>query len=324
MFDIVVVGSGVVGLTAAVRLQQAGARVAVVADRTPAQTVSAVAAAVWYPSHTEGEARVLDWARRTYRELARQAADAVPGVVMRPTRMLLRAPAGTAPWWAEAVDDFKLLAGADVSAPYAEEWRFTVPAVEMGPYLAWLVEEVTRAGGVIERRDLQQLSEVTRMAPVVVNATGLAARTLCGDDAVHPARGHVVLVTNPGLHTSVRDEGNPAGLTYVHPRSRDVVLGGTFEPDAWDLTPSADTGRAIVARCVALVPELAGARILDQRVGLRPARHGGARLEQELLPQGGRLIHNYGHGGAGMTLSWGCADEVTALVTAGGGERPVK
>jgi D-amino-acid oxidase len=76
------------------------------------------------------------------------------------------------------------------------------------------------------------------------------------------------------------------------------------------------TGRAIVDRCVALVPELAGAPVLGQRVGLRPSRHGGPRLEAELAPDGWRLVHNYGHGGAGVTLSWGCADEVAELCAA--------
>jgi D-amino-acid oxidase len=61
------------------------------------------------------------------------------------------------------------------------------------------------------------------------------------------------------------------------------------------------------------VPELAGARVLGERVGLRPARRGGPRVEAEDLPGGGRVVHAYGHGGAGMTLSWGCADEVTTL-----------
>jgi D-amino-acid oxidase len=143
----------------------------------------------------------------------------------------------------------------------------------------------------------------------------LAAGTLADDPNVHPARGHLVLVSNPGLHISVRDEDNPGGLTYVHPRSRDVVLGGTFEPGESDRTPSASIAREIVERCAALVPELRDARLLEQVVGLRPARHGGVRLaiDPVRLPGGGTLIHDYGHGGAGVTLAWGCADEVVGL-----------
>jgi D-amino-acid oxidase len=315
MFDVVVVGAGVIGLTCAVRLQEGGARVAVVTADEPERTVSSVAAAVWYPTHTEGNPRVLDWARRTFAELADQAGRGVPGVVMRPTRMLLRTPASQVPWWAEAVRDFRSAPPVDVPVGFAGEWRFTVPTVEMGPYLHWLLQRVTGAGGVLIRRRLHRLSDAADVAPVIVHATGLAAGSLAHDADVYPARGQIVLVSNPGLFTSVRDEENPAGRTYVHPRSRDVVLGGTFEPLESDTTPSAATGQAIIERCTALVPELAGARVLTQLVGLRPARHGGARVEIDPigLPGGGSLIHNYGHGGAGVTLCWGCADEVAAL-----------
>ncbi|MEH1011879.1 FAD-dependent oxidoreductase [Micromonospora sp. CPCC 206060] len=313
MYDVVVVGAGVVGLTSAVRLQQAGARVAVVTADEPERTVSRVAAAVWYPTHTAGDPRVLGWADRTYAELARQATDGVPGVVLRPTRALLRSLPDSRPWWASAVPDFTQRAG---SAPYAAEQRYTAPSVEMPRYLPWLVKQLTAAGGMLERRRLDRLAEVSDLAPVVVNATGLAARTLADDPAVHPARGQIVLVSNPGLFTSVRDEEDPAGLTYVHPRSRDVVLGGTFEEGATGLAPDEATGAAILRRCTALVPELAGARQLGQLVGLRPARHGGARVEVDPvgLPGGTRLVHNYGHGGAGVTLGWGCADEVVDLL----------
>jgi D-amino-acid oxidase len=91
-----------------------------------------------------------------------------------------------------------------------------------------------------------------------------------------------------------------------------VVLGGTFQEGDWDLTPDRATRDAILARCVALVPELAGAPIVGEKVGLRPSRHGGPRVETERT-RAGTIVHAYGHGGAGMTLSWGCADEVTAL-----------
>ncbi|GAA0721562.1 FAD-dependent oxidoreductase [Dactylosporangium roseum] len=306
MTDVIVLGAGVVGLTSAVRLLEAGARVTVTTADEPSATVSALAAAVWYPTHTEGGPRVLERARRTYDELSVQASGGVPGVVPRPTRMLLRGPAAT-PWWAAAVPDFTAVPG---------EWRFTVPSVEMEVYLRWLADRVTALGGTIVTRRIARLADLAGEAPVLVNATGLGARTLADDPAVHPARGQIVVVANPGLVTSVRDEDHPEGMTYIHPRSGDVVLGGTFQPDYWDTTPDPATGAAILRRCVGLVPELAGAAVLRHAAGLRPARHGGARIEVDPvpLPGGTRVVHNYGHGGAGITLAWGYADEVADLV----------
>jgi D-amino-acid oxidase len=284
--DVVVVGGGIIGLTAGVRLVEAGADVELWSPVEPAGTVSAVAAAVWFPSRSEPDPRLVTWAGDTYREFAEQAAAGVPGVCLRPAVNLSR----TEPWWAPATPGVEL--------------HFTSPAVEMETYLPWLQDRFRAAGGVVRRRRIRSFDEVP--GDRVVNATGLAAGRLCGDDAVFPVRGQIVLVENPGLTTSVRDEER--GL-YVHPRSHDVVLGGTFQAGAWDLTPDPVLRRAIVARCTEAVPELAGARVLGEKVGLRPARHGGPRVERE-----GRIVHAYGHGGAGMTLSWGCAAEVTRLV----------
>jgi D-amino-acid oxidase len=165
------------------------------------------------------------------------------------------------------------------------------------------------------RRRVDRLASLAGQAPALVNATGLAARSLANDPAVHPARGQIVGVANPGLVTSIRDEDHPDGMTYIHPRSKDVVLGGTFQPDDENTDPDPATSEAILKRCIGLVPELAGAPVLWQAAGLRPARHGGARVELDptALPGGTRVIHNYGHGGAGVTLCWGCADEVTRL-----------
>jgi D-amino-acid oxidase len=310
--DVVVVGGGIIGLTAAVRLLERGARVQVWAADEPARTVSAVAAAVWYPTRTDPGPRVLGWAGDTFAEFRRQAGDGVPGVAMRSTRMLVREPVDAVPWWASVAGDVVLSAAP---APYTGQWGLTVPLVEMLPYLAWLQERIAAAGGRIVRRTVTRLDEALAEAPVVVNATGLAAGSLCGDPAVFPARGQVVLVANPGLDVSVRDEGDPAGITYVHPRSRDVVLGGTYETGRWDTAPDPRTREDILRRCIALVPALADAPLLGEKVGLRPARHGGPRVEAEDRGSG-RIVHAYGHGGAGMTLSWGCADDVAGLALA--------
>jgi D-amino-acid oxidase len=111
----------------------------------------------------------------------------------------------------------------------------------------------------------------------------------------------------------VLDDYGPGGVTYIVPRSHDCILGGTDQEHDEHLEPDPDTAQAILERCVALEPRLAQARVLEHRVGLRPGRPT-VRLEAERWPTRQMVVHNYGHGGAGVTLSWGCADVVAQLV----------
>jgi len=321
MTEVVVAGAGIIGLTCAVRLLEAGHRVRVVSAHPPEQTVSSVAAAVWYTTHFAADDRLLAWSQRTLTELTQQASDGVPAVTMRATRMRLRGDTGT-PWWALGVPEFRLEPAPDQQ--YTGEWRFTVPAVQTRSYLYWLIEVVESLGGTVGQQRLGSLAEAGHHAAVVVNATGLAARELVPDPAMQAIRGRILVLTNPGLTVSHRDEDDPEGGIYVHPRSRDVVVGGTFEPGQEDLSPDASVSESIRRRGTRLVPELAQARLLREVAGLRPGREGGPRLEEDAqpLPGGARLIHCYGHGGAGITLSWGCADEVAALVDGTGRVAP--
>jgi D-amino-acid oxidase len=128
---------------------------------------------------------------------------------------------------------------------------------------------------------------------------------------VVPVRGQVVYVEQVGLDHWWLDE---AGPTYVVPRSRDIVVGGTDDEGEWSRTPEPATAAEILSRATRLVPELDGARVLRHKVGLRPVRPA-VRVERV-----DRVVHCYGHGGAGVTLSWGTADEVAALAAEVAGE----
>ena len=291
------VGAGVVGLSCALRLLEAGHRVDVLARDLPLETTSTVAAALWYPYLALPQDRVTSWGRTTYTELARLAGDEATGVVLRRGTELLEEQTPD-PWWVEAVP---ALDRVPPRPPYRDGWSFVAPVVEMPVYLDWLRARVEDAGGTITRMALAHLPD----GPLVVNCAGLGSRLLAGDATVTPVRGQVVIVEQLGLEEWWLAEDGP---TYVIPRSRDIVVGGTEEAGEWDRRPAPEVADDILRRATALVPDLARARVLRHRVGLRPGRPA-IRLERV-----GDVIHCYGHGGAGVTLAWGCAEDVVGLV----------
>ncbi len=189
---------------------------------------------------------------------------------------------------------------------YADAWSFVAPVIDMPVYLDWLHSRLGVAGGTVTRMSLGGLPPVEPGSDdVVVNCAGIGARLLAADTSVHPVRGQVVQVRGVEVDRWWLDESGP---TYVVPRSDTVVVGGTDDEGDWSRTPSPETAARILERAARLVPSLARAEVVAHRVGLRPVRPE-VRLEAV-----GRTVHCYGHGGAGVTLSWGCADEVAGLV----------
>jgi D-amino-acid oxidase len=307
---VLVVGAGVIGLSCAVRLAEAGYDTHDLARDLPLETTSAVAGALWLPYRAEPVERVSAWARTTLAELLRlNEDDEASGVLLREGALLSRETPAR-PAWADGVAALAPL--RPVIEPvrgYPHGFWLRVPLVDMSRYLPRLVERLGAAGGTVTRMSLPALPD----HGVVVNATGVAARALAHDADVRPVRGQVVVLENPGLTRWLVDEHEEGGyLTYVLPRTDTVVVGGTAVEDDWSTTADPETSRRILDRAVRLEPALRDARVLAHRVGLRPSRPA-VRLEAERRPGGG-IVHCYGHGGSGVTLSWGCADEVLRLV----------
>jgi len=299
MRRVIVVGAGVVGLSCAVRLLEAGHRVDVVARDLPLETTSAVAAALWYPYRALPQDRVTAWSKASYDAFASLAGDDRTGVRMLTGTEVLREHHAD-PWWRGAVPSLD----RETALPpgYADGWTFVSPVVDMPVYLGWLAARVAELGGTLTRMNL---SALPADGGLVVNATGIGARHFGSDPAAHRVHGEVVVVEQVGLDRWTLDS---SGLTYVVPRSREVVVGGTDVEGEWSRTPDPAVAEQVLHRAVALVPALEGAKVLRHKVGLRPARPE-VRLERV-----GEVVHCYGHGGAGVTLSWGCADDVVGLV----------
>lgn len=308
---VLVVGAGVIGLTCALRLLESRHEVAVVASALSPDTTSDAAAALWYPYRAFPRDRVLAWSARSYDVFRELEADPRTGVRLTRGMELVR-HAVERPWWAEAVADLERLPADRTPIGYAGGWRLTAPVADMSCYLPWLAGRVAALGGSVVRRQLTGLDDGFSSADLVVNCAGLGAALLADDPSVTPVRGQVVYVRQVGLGEWLLDQGDPRQLTYVVPRTADVVLGGTAEEGAAGTEPDPLIAAAILERCRALVAALRDAEVIGHRVGLRPARPA-VRLEAEQHPAG-PVVHCYGHGGAGVTLSWGCADDVAELV----------
>jgi D-amino-acid oxidase len=311
MRRVTVLGSGVIGLSIAHEFAAAGDAVTVVADADIAHSVSTVAAAVWFPYLSEASPVATGWLARSLERYREVALDGAAGVDLRLGTVVERRPDPDRSWitvvdGARAADPHELPDGALSGV------RATVPVITTGVYGEWLTRRCAALGVRFEVRTVASVRELEAGADLVVVAGGLRSGALLGDDeTVVPVRGQVVRLENPGLTEWVIDDDNPAGLTYVVPRRGDIVCGGVAEAGATSLELDPATEQLILQRATALVPELAGLRIVSRGVGLRPAR---PTVRLEAVPgHGVPVIACYGHGGSGVTLSWGCAEAVVAL-----------
>ncbi|WP_413802240.1 FAD-dependent oxidoreductase [Streptomyces iranensis] len=313
-WDAIVVGAGVIGLTSAIVLAEGGLRVAVWTRDPTGRTTSAVAGGLWWPYRIEPEEQVTTWSVRTLHTLTALARRPAETGVRQVEGVQAGIGTGDLGPWAAAVPGLRQGLPDELPDGFVVGLRARVPLVDMPAYLGYLRRRLTAAGGRVEERAVTSLAEAGRAAPLVVNCTGLGARELVPDTEVHPVQGQLVVVENPGVtEWLVAADPHSPDTLYALPQPYGLVLGGTARENAWSLEPDPATAEAIVARCARVHPQVAHARVLAHRVGLRPARSR-VRLEREELPGGGACVHNYGHGGAGVTVAWGCAEEAFRLL----------
>ncbi len=309
---ITIIGAGVSGLTTGIVLLAAGYDVHIVTAAMPQDTTSARAAALWFPFQMGPVDQVNTWSKYSYEVFEALAADPTSGIHMRPLLELIAQEAYA--WWKDALPPHAIrpACAAELPQGFTLGYVIQVPIIETPIYLADLMRRYAQAGGTIALAEIHSIADIAHTAHCVVNCTGLAARELVGDDELFPIRGQIVkLVADSAIQAIAADMhlwNSETDLAYIIPRSDCIVLGGNVLPHDGDLTIDEAATEGIRRRCERLDGRLATLQFLKAEVGLRPGR------KEIRLAREGNVVHNYGHGGGGYTVSWGCAQSVLALI----------
>ena len=214
------------------------------------------------------------------------------------------------PWFHADIPHCERIPRGELKSPYVDGFLMDIPLIEPPIYLDYLSERLQKNAGAIIQQEIESFAELATDYPLIVNCSGVGARELTGDTRLHPIRGQTVIIDAPEIQQGFMDDEQ---FTYIFPRSDGVLLGGIVQPGVSNLTVDTAIREDIVARCRAIDERLSNRPVIKETVGLRPGRDT-VRLEAEQLSDDCLLIHNYGHGGIGFTLSWGCARDVVRLV----------
>jgi D-amino-acid oxidase len=310
---VAIIGAGVSGLTCGVLFAERGHRTAIFAEQTGQQTTSGAAAALWFPYDAEPAEKVIPWALQTFDVLIDLTRVPVSGVSTIELRQFSRTREIQIPEWAIPLGAQSVIASEVEGSlgSFKSGFSLRAPLMDTTIYLDYLANRLQNAGGSITANvRLKKLEDVPPEFDLVINCAGIGARELVQDIDLEPHRGQVAIV--PRLERlSCAIVCDDAPLMYAIPRRNDCVFGGTNDLSSALAADAATTDR-IIAEC-SRVLNIEKPNVLAKRVGLRPFRKSGVRLERDQLRDGRTVVHNYGHGGSGFTLSWGCAREVFEL-----------
>jgi len=325
--DVLVLGCGIIGLTTALTILHNNQsnnsifyNVSIFAKDFPPNTTSNKAAALWFPYLASPPELICKWSAETreryLREIQQREQQKLPfnGLMVRKViELYKKVQEEVLPYWNIVAECRRTTPEELPNDTYKDGYAIDQGVViDTDVYLDFLLNQAKEQGITFLRHEVQNVHETFDTFDVVINCTGLGSRDLFQDESIFPTRGQTVIVKSKGDTDVVMDDDE--ALAYVVPRLNTTVLGSTKQQNNWNLHPDDNDTKDILENVKALRPAYVDVEILQVKVGLRPTRPT-IRLEPQWYMDGKKLvIHNYGHGGSGFTVCWGCAAEVFDLI----------
>ncbi|MET0180688.1 MAG: FAD-dependent oxidoreductase [Novosphingobium sp.] len=245
---VAVLGAGVMGLSTARLIQEAGFAVTLYTKALPPETTSNIAGGQIAPfGHFREDAVTYAWREQfaaamdySWRRFQIMVGDDY-GIRWLPT--FDQAAGVAAPPFDRYFVEHRVLGQSEHPFPVQPVVGYHTMYVETGRYLRQLTRDVLGAGGRIVVRDFAAPVELAELPETLVfNCTGLGSRALFGDEGMHPVRGQLaILLPQPEVRYAFTGRAG-----YMFPRADGILLGGTFEHDEWDPAPQL----AAIARIV--------------------------------------------------------------------------
>ncbi|XP_053694070.1 D-aspartate oxidase-like [Sabethes cyaneus] len=331
MKQVVVLGAGVNGLCAAVQLAEhyyGVANVTLISEHVSPDTTGDGSAGLWGPYYCgkTPDHKIVKWSTAThvfFHQLWKNGLAARVGVSLQPCMRLTTDPQGyPEPAWKDIVFGCAKLSATELDRlsyehgrRYTGGYQFATFTCEPSGLLPYLFNRFVNVGGKFVRAKVDNVESIVqnRKVDLIVNCTGLGSLEMMSDKEVLPIRGQVARVCAPWVFEIILDDSDDGN--YVIPNTETVILGGTHQMNDFNRNISKDDSKFIFDGCERMLPSLRNATKVREWVGLRPGRST-VRLEVEQYKAGEQtvpIIHNYGHGGCGVTLCWGCGSEVVEL-----------
>lgn len=323
----IVIGDGVIGLTTAIVAAKRGWNVRIYTDsignKMSEHAVSPNSCALWYPALVGGSQDDLDrWSNISFEYFMQQAdlvgVKAVTNYELIDCEAEWRNPESSI----KELPNFEAYRHSNVPDGVFGAWKFETFIIAMDFYLAHLRKEANEVGVDFQTgARIKDLNGVAKLFKVdaIFNCTGIEGPKLSADnESIHGVKGHLIFFPPQETNLSIGRKDYA-----IMPRNDYITVGAlflesysSFEPEIKDRRKILDEVNSWVessALDLNLDFDFAEENILFERAGIRPYRKPGVRLELWYTELGETIIDNYGHGGSGVTICWGCAEDAVSL-----------